>query len=112
MTFKGRGFLTGIALLLSIVTACQSPRRQTTGALAEAAKPPPLAVESFQAAWEIIRDTHFDTNFNGVDWNAARTNFLPRVQAARSQEEVRETIQDMLDLLNVSHLMILPGTPE
>src|SRR5205085_12504801 len=75
-------------------------------------KPPPLAVETFQAAWEIIRDTHFDTNFNGLDWNAVRLNFLPRVEKARTQEEVRDTIQAMLDLLNVSHLMILPGGPQ
>jgi carboxyl-terminal processing protease len=76
------------------------------------ATPPPLAVESFQNAWEIIRDTHFDTNFNGVDWTAVRTKFLPRIEKAQSQQEVRDTIQEMLDLLSVSHLMILPGTPQ
>src|SRR5205085_11227968 len=37
---------------------------------------------------------------------------LSRVEAAHSQEEVRETIQTMLNLLNVSHLAILPGTPQ
>jgi carboxyl-terminal processing protease len=71
---------------------------------------PPLAVETFQAAWEIIRDTHFDTNYNGVDWNAARTKYLPRVEKAKSNEEVREIIQEMLDQLGISHLMILPGS--
>jgi carboxyl-terminal processing protease len=110
MTFNGRGFLTGIALILVIVSACQSPGRQTTSAPADAAKAPPLAVESFQAAWEIIRDTHFDTNFNGVNWEAVRTNFLPKIEKARSQQEVRDTIQTMLDLLEASHLMVLPGT--
>src|SRR5687768_7365250 len=109
MTFDplARAFL---AFMVTLSLGCKSPAtQQTSGA---PATPPPLAVESFQAAWEIIRDTHFDTNFNDVDWNAARTNFLPRVQAARSHEEVRDTIQEMLDLLNVSHLMILPGTPQ
>ena len=99
-----------LALAIALSVGCKSPATERT--TAGPASPPPLAVESFQTAWEIIRDTHFDTNFNGVDWNAARTNFLTRVQAARSQEEVRETIQEMLDLLNVSHLMVLPGTPE
>ena len=94
-------------LLLALLMACRTAPPQ-----AEATKSPPLAVETFQAVWEIIRDTHFDTNFNGVDWNATRTNFLPRIQAARSQDEVRDTIQEMLDLLNVSHLMIMPGTPQ
>lgn len=111
MTFDllARAFLA-FALVLSL--GCKSPVAAQPAKVAAPATPPPLAVESFQAAWEIVRDTHFDTNFNGVDWNAARTNFLPRVQAARSQEEVRDTIQEMLDLLGVSHLMILPGTPQ
>jgi carboxyl-terminal processing protease len=71
---------------------------------------PALAVETFQTAWEIIRDTHFDTNFNGVDWNAARAKFLPRVEKAKSNDEVRDVIQEMLDQLGISHLMILPGS--
>ena len=90
-----------VAILLFIVVAQKI-----------SAAPPPLAVDSFQAAWEIIRDSHFDTNFNGLDWTAVRTKFLPRIEKARSQQEVRDTIQEMLDLLNVSHLMILPGTPQ
>lgn len=72
---------------------------------------PPLGVETFQAAWEIIRDTHFDTNFNGVDWNGARTKYLPRVEKAATNDEVRDIIQEMLDQLGISHLMIIPGSP-
>jgi carboxyl-terminal processing protease len=106
---------TFLAIALALSIGCKSPgsvEAHKAGPLATPATPPPLAVETFQAVWEIVRDTHFDTNFNAVDWNAARTNFLPRVQTARSQEELRDTIQDMLDLLNVSHLMVLPGTPQ
>src|SRR5689334_14672012 len=95
------------AVMLAFVLGCKSSAAQNASANKSL---PPLAVESFQAAWEIIRDSHFDTNFNGVDWNAVRTNFLPRIEKARSQQEVRDTIQSMLDLLNVSHLMILAGT--
>lgn len=73
------------------------------------AAPPPKAVESFVAAWEIIRDTHFDTNYNGHDWNKVKADFLPRVEKAVSQEEVREAIQAMLQLLGHSHLMVIPG---
>src|SRR5690349_10904743 len=100
-----------LAFALALSLGCKSPGSNPAKADA-AATPPALAVETFQAAWEIIRDTHFDTNFNGVDWNSTRTNFLPRIEAARSQAEVRDTIQEMLDLLNVSHLMVLPGTPQ
>ena len=30
----------------------------------------PKGIETFEAAWTIVRDTHFDATFNGVDWNA------------------------------------------
>src|ERR1700759_2411544 len=66
-----------------------------------------LAVESFLKVWETIRDTHFDTNFNGVDWNAARDKFLPRVEEAKSPEGFREITQEMLDLLGSSPLVII-----
>jgi len=78
---------------------------------ARAETPPPLAIESFQAAWEIIRDTHFDTNYNGLNWNAVRAEFLPKIEKSKSPDEVRDQIQAMLDKLGHSHLMIIPGTP-
>jgi carboxyl-terminal processing protease len=120
MKFKAQACLLALAIAVAFCIGCKSPATESTK-VSEIApqivvtnvprgKPPPLAVESFQAAWEIIRDSHFDTNFNGLDWNAVRTNFLPKIEKARSQEEVRDTIQAMLDLLNVSHLMVLPGT--
>jgi carboxyl-terminal processing protease len=100
------------ALFLGCASAPDRPTVKEPSHPTATDKPPALAVESFQAAWEIIRDTHFDTNFNGLDWGAVRAKFLPRVENARSQLEVRDTIQEMLEMLNVSHLMILPGTPQ
>jgi carboxyl-terminal processing protease len=106
------GWFIGMTITAALFIGCaSSPKPASVEAPSNPTNPPPLAVESFQAAWEIIRDTHFDTNFNGLDWTGVRTKFLPRVENANSQQEVRDTIQDMLDLLNVSHLMILPGTP-
>jgi carboxyl-terminal processing protease len=105
----------GIAVSIALCLGCKSPAQSNvspaTRKIPAPTAPPPLAVETFQAAWEILRDTHFDTNFNGLDWNAVRANFLPKIEATRSPEDVRDTIQSMLDLLNVSHLMILPGAP-
>jgi carboxyl-terminal processing protease len=107
-------FLATLALCFGCKSPAQAsaPPTAPTRPIVEATKPPPLAIETFQAAWQIVHDTHFDTNFNGLDWDAVRTKFLPRIEKAHSQEEVRDTIQEMLDLLNVSHLMILPGAPQ
>src|SRR5258706_7670648 len=109
MKFEPLARIAIIAVSIALGCGCQSTAKANPPSAAAITttptKPPHLAVESFQAAWEIIRDTHFDTNFNGLDWNAVRANFLPKIEKAHSQEEVRETIQSMLDLLNVSHLM-------
>jgi hypothetical protein len=31
-----------------------------------------LNLESFDFIWSAVRDQHWDPNFGGVDWNAAR----------------------------------------
>ena len=42
----------------------------------------PAPVDTFDAAWTIVRDTHFDPKMNGVDWDAVRTELRPRALAA------------------------------
>src|SRR5436190_1348151 len=37
----------------------------------------PAPVDTFDAAWKIVRDTHFDPKMNGVDWDAVRTELRP-----------------------------------
>lgn len=67
-------------------------------------------IETFEAAWQIIRDTHFDTNFNGVDWPAVRTELRPRAAAARSANELRGILTEMLERLGQSHMSVIPVT--
>lgn len=69
----------------------------------------PLALETFDAVWRKINETHFDTNFNGHNWNEVRERFRPRAAKAQSGQDFREVVQEMLDLLEVSHLAIVPG---
>jgi carboxyl-terminal processing protease len=69
----------------------------------------PQAVETFDAAWTIVRDTHFDRTFNGVDWDGVRTELRPRAAAARSTADLRSVLRDMLGRLGQSHFAILPG---
>jgi hypothetical protein len=65
----------------------------------EARAQAPRAVETFDAAWRIIRDTHFDRTMNGVDWDAVRTQLRPRAAAARDTAELREVLHDMVGRL-------------
>ena len=67
-----------------------------------------LALETFDRAWQIVYDTHFDTTFNGVDWVALRDELRPRVQSASALGELRGTIREMLDRLGQSHFALIP----
>jgi carboxyl-terminal processing protease len=72
----------------------------------------PAGVETFDAAWRIVRDTHFDPTLNGVDWDAVRTELRPRAMAASTPGELRVVIRDMLGRLGQSHFALLPSSAD
>ena len=65
--------------------------------------------ETFDAAWKIIRDSHFDPKMNGVDWQAVRSELSPRAARARTDSELRDVIKDMLGRLGLSHFALIPS---
>ena len=67
------------------------------------------ALADFDAAWQLVYDTHFDTNFNGVDWVAVRDELRPKAANAQSRGELRGIMQDMLSRLGQSHFGIIPA---
>jgi carboxyl-terminal processing protease len=67
----------------------------------------PIGLQTFDAVWRIINENHYDTNFGGVDWEAARKKYRPKAAAAPSPAQLRKTIQEMLDLLKLSHTKLL-----
>jgi carboxyl-terminal processing protease len=69
----------------------------------------PEASETFDAAWTIIRDTHFDKTMNGLNWEAVRAELKPRAAAATSSAELRVVIRDMLGRLGLSHFALIPS---
>ncbi len=72
----------------------------------------PKGLETFDAAWTIVRDTHFDKTFNGVDWEAAKAEFRPKAAAATTTAELRAVLRSMLARLGQSHFSILPATAD
>lgn len=70
----------------------------------------PMALETFDAVWKIVRDTHFDKTFNAVNWDAAREEFRPRAAAAKTTGELRQVLHTMLGRLGQSHFSVLPGS--
>jgi carboxyl-terminal processing protease len=84
-------------------------------ALAACAHRPPhvpyeraVGLETFDAAWRMVHETHFDTTFNGVDWVALRDTLRPRAERARGREALRSVIRAMLDRLGQSHFILIP----
>jgi carboxyl-terminal processing protease len=67
------------------------------------------SVETFDAAWRIVRDTHFDPTFNGVDWAKVRDELRPRAEAAATPDALRAVIGEMLSRLGLSHFVLMPG---
>jgi carboxyl-terminal processing protease len=71
-----------------------------------------LGVETFDAVWTKIRDSHFDKSMNGVNWDAVRTELRPRAEAARTIGDVRASIREMLSRLGQSHFALIPSTAD
>jgi carboxyl-terminal processing protease len=89
--------LIGVALIAS-----------TAATLAQGSR----SLATFDRAWTIIRDTHFDPAMNGVDWEGVRKELRPRAERAASDGELRVVIRDMLGRLGQSHFALIPSTAD
>jgi carboxyl-terminal processing protease len=72
----------------------------------------PQGVETFDAAWTKIRDSHFDKTMNGVNWDGVRAELRPLAAAAKSNAELRAVVRDMLGRLGQSHFALIPSSGE
>ena len=66
-------------------------------------------MEVFRQAWTYLRDGFYDDKFHGVDWNAVRARYEPRLAAAQSPDEMRRLLNLMVGELNASHLGVSAG---
>jgi Tol biopolymer transport system component len=63
-------------------------------------------LEVFRQAWTLLRDNFYDPAFHGVNWEASRETYGPRVAAASTPDEMRRIMSLMIGDLNASHLGI------
>ena len=68
-----------------------------------------LSLASFDHVWQTIQDKHWDPKLNGIDWQGARKELRPKVEAAPTPEEARHHIEALLDRLGHSHVGIIPA---
>ena len=85
----------------------------TTQPEAVAATRPAEEVEedlaSFDYVWQTVGERYYDPDMRGVDWQAARDELRPQIEAAESRGEARAIMQGLLNRLGESHLVIIPA---
>jgi carboxyl-terminal processing protease len=64
--------------------------------------------EAFEITWQTVKDFHFDPTFGGLDWDAVKKEYAPRVERAQSDRELHALLQEMLNRLGKSHFNIIP----
>jgi len=68
-----------------------------------------LALETFDFAWKLVRDSYFRDDMNGVDWDAVRAELRPKVEEVTTNGQLRMILQDMVGRLHQSHFEVIPG---
>lgn len=66
-------------------------------------------LEVFRQAWTYMRDGFYDDKFHGVDWDAVRARYAPRIAGAQSRDEMRRLLNLMVGELNASHMGVGAG---
>ncbi len=67
-----------------------------------------LRRQTFEIVWGTVKEKHFDPKLNGVDWEAVRQQYAPRIAAAGSDDEYYNLLNAMLGELKQSHFAVIP----
>lgn len=68
-----------------------------------------LNLESFEYVWTTIHDGHYDPDFGGLDWQAVRRELRPKMKQARTIDQARSIMYDMVSRLGLTHFSIIPA---
>jgi Tol biopolymer transport system component/C-terminal processing protease CtpA/Prc len=66
-------------------------------------------IEVFRQAWRYMREGFYDDKYHGVDWNAVRAEYAPRVAGAETPADLRRLLNLMVGELNASHMGVAAG---
>ncbi|MBC8140645.1 MAG: hypothetical protein H7Y38_04310 [Armatimonadetes bacterium] len=69
---------------------------------------PATRPQIFDFVWRKVRDGYYDPKMNGVNWNAVRAKYLPKVNAAKDEAEFYVLLNAMLAELKESHFGAIP----
>jgi hypothetical protein len=63
---------------------------------------------SFELVWSTVRDRNPDPKLHGLDWQAIHNSFETRIRQAKSADEVRGILREMVGKLELSHYSVIP----
>ena len=92
-----------------LAVACSSAPKPVAPSNAAASRPAVHPADTFDQAWAIVRDQHFDPTLHGVDWIAVRKELRPKAASARNEAELRAVLNEMISRLGQSHFAIIPA---
>jgi carboxyl-terminal processing protease len=90
------------------LAGCAGTTTAPQAAVEEAPVEPGRYLADFDRAWELVRDTHYDTEYNGVDWVGVRDELRPQAEQAGTRGRSRALIQEMVSRLGQSHFGVIP----
>ncbi|HEY0036404.1 MAG TPA: S41 family peptidase, partial [Longimicrobium sp.] len=65
-----------------------------------------LRVRTVELVWRIIAESHYDTTFGGVDWNAVRLRYRALAGTAADREEFHRILHRMVGELRQTHFRV------
>jgi carboxyl-terminal processing protease len=67
-------------------------------------------IQSFEKVWTTVSEKHWDPKLGGLDWQAVHDELRPKMEAAKTADEARDILNDMVGRLKQTHFGIFPGT--
>lgn len=110
-------FSTLVTLVIVAAAALASGTGCTTaGRHATDEQPPKLTaeeralnLESVDYIWETVRDKYWDPDIEGLNWQAMREKWRPRVESAETMPAARAAMRGLLGELGKSHFAVFSG---
>ena len=93
----------GLSAFLLVWLFCASGVFAQTAAAVVTPEFPQVRLDTFNKVWNTVNEKHYDPTFNGVDWAKVRVDYLPKAQAAKTDEEFHTVLRQMLGELKLSH---------
>ena len=59
---------------------------------------------NFEAFWNMVNEQYCYLGYKNIDWDAVRSEMLPRVEAAKSEQEFFKVLASALDYLRDGHV--------